>query len=183
MTEMWRENTQTKQGSIVNMQRQSHTETLKRHKKCITNRHLGMASPFQLREWKSTRDSRVPRLPLPLHADEHIIQETAASSPAGALAHWPCCHTSIKYRCVGPKDAQTVRLHPANGASTANVPKRAHAAEGLRKMIINTTRNTTSVTAKSKTRPCRDHIKANCNKSEYKNVYIGIRVDGTTSRG
>ena len=91
-------------------------------KSSSTNRHLGMASPFQLREWKSTRDSRVSRLPLPLHADEHIIQETAASSPAGALAHWPCCHTSIKYRCVGPKDAQTVRLHPANGASTANVP-------------------------------------------------------------
>ena len=66
----------------------------------------------------------------------NFIQETAASSPAGALAHWPCCHTSIKYRCVGPKDAQTVRLHPANGASTANVPKRAHAAaEGLRKMM------------------------------------------------
>ena len=90
--------------------------------KFITNQHLGMASPFQLREWKSTRDSRVKLNPLPiLHADDQH-PETAASSPAGALAHWPCCHTSIKYRCVGPKDAQTVRLHPANGASTANVP-------------------------------------------------------------
>ena len=105
----------------------------------------GLPFPAQRMEVRSRLSSS--RLPLPLYADEHIIQETAASSPAGALAHWPCCHTSIKYRCVGPKDAQTVRLHPANGASTANVPKRAHAAEGLRKMIINTTRNSMSVTA------------------------------------
>ena len=80
----------------------------------------GLPFPAQRMEVDSRLSSLT--LPLPLHADEHIIQETAASSPAGALAHWPCCHTSIKYRCVGPKDAQTVRLHPANGASTAKVP-------------------------------------------------------------
>ena len=40
------------------------------HEKFITNRHLGMASPFQLREWKPTRNYRVKLNPLPLHADE-----------------------------------------------------------------------------------------------------------------
>ena len=42
------------------------------------------------------------------------------SSPASALAHLPCCHTST-LRCVGPKEAHTARLHPASGA--AIIPK------------------------------------------------------------
>ena len=65
-----------------------------------------------------------------------------------------------------PQRCSNCALAPGQRCINCQSTKRAHAAaEGLRKMIINTTRNTTSVTAKSETRPCRDHIKANYNKS------------------
>ena len=113
------------------MWRETHTDQTRihrQHARQIT--HMKSSSQTDILGWpplsSSENGSRLETLEsqdFHCHSMQmNSIQETAASSPAGALAHWPYCHTSIKYRCVGPKDAQTVRLHPANGASTANVP-------------------------------------------------------------
>ena len=74
---------------------------------------------FQLRgcDVDSTHNCNTPEQGASTAGTYQIQGVKQSSSPASALAHLPCCHTSTKIDALAPRKPQpAARLHPANGA-------------------------------------------------------------------